>query len=176
MLAQAALVPTGVNDAVLGKAEHFAVHGPGRLCPRAAWADLSDRKAVHLKYSGIHYQTIELAGPDGVLELQEGEAWAKPKGDRTRLLRRADMEVLDVGNEREFRYLVYGANQYSEERLIPMSWLYGGVLVGDARDPKLVSRIKIGARHVKECNISCSYGWGVLLEGDPMVTRRNERD
>lgn len=176
MLAQAAPVPTGVNHAVLGKAEDFAFHGPGRVCLREAWIDLSDREVVHLKYSGIHYQTIELAGPDGILELKEGEAWAKPNGERTLLLRRAGMEVFDIGNAREFRYLVYGANQYSKGQLVPMIWLDGDVLVGDARDRKLVSRINIGVRDVKKCKISYSYGWDVLLEGDPMVIRRNERD
>ena len=176
MLTQAAPVPTGVDDAVLGKAEHFAFHGPGRFCHRKAWIDLSDREAVHLKYSSIHHQTIELARPDGVLELKEGEAWAKLKGDRTLLLRRAGMEVFDIGNEREFRYLVSGANQYSDGRPVPMIWLDGGVLVGDARDRKLVSRINIGVHDIKECKISYSYGYGVLLEGAPMVTRRNERD
>lgn len=176
IIAQAVPVPTGVNKAVLGKAEDFTFQGPGRVCLREAWLDLFDGELSRLKYSGIHFQTIEIVGPLGVLELKEGEAWAKPRGERTLLLRRADMEVFDIGTDMEFRYLAYGTNQYSDGKLVPMIWLDGSVLVGDARDRKLVSRVNIGAGSVKSCKITYNYGWGVLLEGEPMVIRRNERD
>ena len=176
MLAQAAPVPMGVNDAVLGKAEDYAFQGPGRVCLREAWLDLSEGESAHLKYSGIHFQTIEITGPLGVLELKEGEAWAKPKGELTLLLRRADMEVFDIGNDMEFRYLVYGANRYSEGKLVPLMWLDGGVLVGDTRDRNVVSRVNVGAAPAKSCKMTYNYGWGVLLEGEPMVIRRNERE
>ena len=181
LLAMAALTPvvsapTGVNDAVLGEAKDYAFQGPGRVCLREAWLDLSKGETAYLRYSGIHFQTIVIDGPSGILELKEGEAWAKPKGERTLLLRKAGMEVFDIGTDMEFRYLVYGANQYSNGQLVPKIWLDGGALVGDGRDRKLVSRISIGALPAKNCNMTYNYGWGVLLEGEPMVMRRNERE
>lgn len=170
---QSASAPIGVNGSVLGKAEEFAFHGPGKVCLREAWVDLTERETAHLKYSGIHHQTIEISGPNGTLELEEGEAWAKPNVRRTLLFHKPGMDVFEIGTDTEFRYLVYGATEYSAGHLVPMIWVDGDVLRGDIRDKKIVSRINLGAAN-QGCRITYNYGWGVLLEGEPIVTRENE--
>lgn len=175
MLSQAAAVPSGVNDSVLGKPEDFAFQGPGRVCMREAYIDLNHGEAAHLKYSGIHYQAIEITGSGGTVEFKEGEAWAKPKNIGTNLVSTAELKVVEVGTFEDFRYLAYGRNRYSEGKLVPMVWIDGTGLRGDRSDRKLVSRLVINPIPRDTCDIAYSYGWDVILNGEPISVRRKPR-
>ena len=167
-------VPTTVNDQELGKAEQFSYQGPGRVCLRESYIDLNAGETAYLAYSGIHSLRVEIRTSDTILKVSEGEAWAKPKHQQNLLLKRDDMAAYEVGDETNFRYLVYGANRYSEGKFVPMIWLDGTALAGDASDKALVGRLHVGTPSESECMIHYNYGWGVLLEGEPVVTHKNE--
>ena len=172
LLVAAAPMPKGVNDAVLGTPEQYSFHGPGRVCLREASIEIAKDEVAYLKYSGIHFQTVEIEGPKGSRELKEGEAWAKPKKQTSLFAKNSDMSIFEVGDDTEFRYLIYAKNRYSDGKQVPLIWVDGSALKGDETDKALVSRLNIGSLPFKQCGIQYNYGWGVLMGDEGMVTRR----
>jgi hypothetical protein len=175
VLAQAIIpTPTGVNGSVLGTPDQFMFKGPGTLCLSAASIELLPTETAYLGYSGIHSQKIEISGPAGRLELTESEPWGRSKGKKMLLMQRQDMKVCRIDDGTEFRYLVYGRDTYSDGKLVPKIWVDGDALRGNRKDREIVSRLFVGSPKVNECAISYNYGWGVLLEGEPLVKRKDK--
>jgi hypothetical protein len=85
------------------------------------------------------------------------------------------MKVVEVGNETEFRYLVYAKKEYSGRKLVPSIWLDGTALRGNGSDKAIVARLIVDESSMESCDIAYHYGWGVLLEGEPLVIRRSEK-
>jgi hypothetical protein len=164
-------VPTGVNGSVLGEAQDYAVVGPTIICTPALRFAVDEGERVYLAYSGIHNLRLTLTGKLGSLELSEGDAWAKPRKRGQLLFQKSGMRIYEIGSEPKLSYLVYGADAYSKGRFYPRVWISGEMLRGNHKDRKLLKRFEFRENAPSDCSVSYGYGWGVLLEGDPLFER-----
>lgn len=164
--------PHGVNGSTLGKAEDFAIKGPARICTGEIKFDLEPGESVFLVYSGIHNLQLKLTGAFGTIELTEGDAWARPRNRNAMIFNGNGFRFYDVGDEAQFRYLAYGQNRYSEGDFVPMLWLDGTALKGNRSDIRLLRRFQSHDGTKQDCKVVYSYGWGVILEGEPFFEKK----
>jgi hypothetical protein len=167
-------VPTTVNDQLLGTVEEFAFRGPGKVCFGEASISIEVGETSYLEYSGIHSLRILVVGQKDTLQFTMGDSWAKPKGMQRLLMLHKDFKVTKVGNKTEFKYLISAKTEFSDRRFKPRIWVDGTGLRGTSSDKRVFLNLSLSEPPHHGCGITYDYGWGVLMDGDPVVIRQVE--
>lgn len=176
ILAQAAVEPPRtVNGIELGDAQAFATTGPATVCMREMVIAPQAGKTAYLAYSGIHNGGIRLELADGkFVEFTYGEIFRDQRkpGQRTSL-RTDGMRVYRFDDDRgpDVEYQVHvnlPGTEWDDGGWRPLVNVSGTGLNGNRTDTRLFERLSFNLDAQTPCDRRYNFGWGVILEGEPI--------
>jgi hypothetical protein len=176
LLAQAAVEPPRtVNGIELGDAEDFATVGPATVCIREMVVTPRSGETAYLAYSGIHNGGIRLVLADGeYVDFTYGEIFRDQRTPGQRMSLRTDgMRVYRYDDDRgpEVDYQVHvdlPATQWDSVGWEPLVNVSGTALAGNRSDTALFARLSFNLDVEAACDRRYNFGWGVILEGEPI--------
>lgn len=169
--ADAVPVPRTVNGQAIGPAERFAYRGPGRVCMLTIGYALAEGETAYLLYAGIHSASIRIQGPDGTLDLSEGDGF-RPDRPGAALL---EMDGLSITRHARggLRYAIRGPGEESEEVRV-IGFAEGDAVAAPRKARTLLSRLFRADGEDARCARRYNFGWDVML-GEQAVMDRMEQ-
>lgn len=173
LLAQATVEPPRtVNGIELGDAEEFVTPGPATICMREMVISPREGEKAYLAYSGIHNGGIRLVLADGeYVDFTLGEIFRDlRRPDQGPTIRKDEMRVYFFESGPDLTYQAFAIPEWEEAdgRWQPLVNVTGTALAGNRSDHPLFERLSFNWDTRASCDRRYDFGWGVLLEGDPI--------
>ena len=174
LAAQASQPAMTVNDIELGPAEKFTTHGPATVCMKELVIRPEEGQSVQLAYSGIHHGSLLFnVSPTETIELNLGNNWRDfRKAGQRPLWRGNRMEFYPItgfGDDGKFQIEGYGIKDKYDSA--PRILVEGAFLKRKRADKKYFKRVSFQRPDKVTCDRRYDFGWGVLLDGDPLDVR-----
>ena len=171
--------PKTVNGIELGAAEEFTNIGPAKICMRELVIRPLQGQSVQLLYSGIHVGTLRLTLADGsYIDFSDGEIFQdQRRRGQTPELVRDDMKVFRIRRQNsDSVYQLEGAGRRNDDDTPPRVMVSGTALKKSRADWRLFDLMSIEDSATADCDRRYSYGWGVILEGEPVMINNPGND
>mgnify|MGYP001361429987 FL=1 len=170
-LQQVAEPPTTVNGIELGTAAEFSTVGPAVICMQDMLIRPSEGETVQLLYSGIHFGTLRLTLADATyVDFSVSGSFADHRRKRQKpVAERASFDVYRVRDERKGKFYQIEDSRPLDEDDFPSRVVASGTaLRADRSDFRLFEQVDLATAGTVPCDVRYDYGWGVILNGDPV--------
>jgi hypothetical protein len=132
-------------------------------------------QSVQLLYSGIHDGTLRLILQNGsYVDFTDGEIFLdqRRRGEAPVSPRR-DIGIYLVKDERpKVRYQLEGPGRRTDDYTPARVMVSGPGLDADRTDDRLFDEVSFSDPKTVNCDRRYQYGWGVLLNGEPVDIRK----
>lgn len=166
--------PKTVNGQELGTVGEFQNRGPGRICLENAAFDMIASETATLQYAGIHSASLIVTAPEGNLQVQHGNHWARSGKRLITVWQKGTQSIRRHGRGSRTEYLYFAPNEYSDGEAALVLIVSGKALKGDNSDLPRLHRLTLHPNAPDGCLRRYTYGWDMLMGDEPLSTGKKE--